>query len=181
MRHSSNFHEEIKQKSEDGVALVANGGYRIERVRGREPAWSDAILEFWADRGVVEGDAARRRLADVVCVLLDADGAIAGVNSVFAERLPAVGGRSFWFYRALIDPEDGDIEAEMIDEAHAALADGFAASDGSGPIGLCVLVGDAETIRRRPETVWPGAGLIYAGYTKDGKQIRLGYFEGARV
>ncbi len=93
-----------------------------------------------------------------------------------------IGGRRFWVYRSLLDPAVAvDCGPAMIDAAHAALHAEFAAGDGSGPIGLCVLVADPETIRQRPETVWPGAGLIYAGYTRDGRQIRLGYFEGARV
>jgi hypothetical protein len=122
------------------------------------------------------------RLDEVVCVLLDRDGELAGVNSVHADRLEPVGGRRFWIYRSLLDPgAEEAAEAAMIDAAHAALADEFAAGDGDGPIGLCVLVADPDVMRRRPETVWPGAGLIYAGYTSDGEQIRLGYFEGARV
>ena len=158
------------------------GKFNIEEVRGRDHGWSDSILGFWADRGVVHGDAARRRLAEVVCVLLDEEGAVAGVNSVFADRVRAIGGRTFWIYRALLDPGTGEAAEEgMIDAAHAALADEFARGDGSGPIGLCVLVADPETIRRRPETVWSDAGLIYAGYTEDGRQIRLGYFPGARI
>ena len=52
---------------------------------------------------------------------------------------------------------------------------------GSGPVGLCLLISDPEVMRRRPEAVWPGVGMMYAGYLEDGRQVRIGYFEGARI
>jgi hypothetical protein len=155
---------------------------RIERIRGGADRRREEILSFRAERGGPRGEVARRRLDEVVCVLLDREGAVAGVNFVHEDRLEPIGGRRFWIYRSLLDPGAGTAaEAAMIDEAHAALADEFATGDGDGPIGLCVLVADPDEMRRRPQTVWPGAGLIYAGYTSAGEQIRLGYFEGARV
>jgi hypothetical protein len=156
--------------------------FRIECVRGRAADHAESLEAFWAERGGPVGNAARRRLDEVVCLLLDGRGSVVGVNSVYADQVAPIGGRTFWIYRSLLDPaSDRAVDAAMIDAAHAALAEEFAAGDGNGPIGLCVLVADPDTIRHRPETVWPGAGLIYAGYTKDERQIRLGYFKGARV
>jgi len=52
---------------------------------------------------------------------------------------------------------------------------------GGGPIGLSVVVEDSAEIERRPEAVWPETKLILAGYTPDGAQIRIRYFEDARI
>ena len=159
------------------------GDFRIEPARGRlNEARSADVLVFWADRGALSGQAARRRLPEVVCVLRNAAGEVAGVNSVFPESVPLLGARRLWVYRSLVDGSAGpEVELEMIEAAHAALAEEFAAEP-HGPIGLCVLLGDRDRERFPAATVWPGAaGMLFAGYGEDGRQVRVGYFEGARV
>ena len=63
------------------------------------------MLRFWSELGALDGPEAQRRLSEVVCVLLDRDGGIAGVNSVSPQRVPLVGGRLFWAYRSLLEGE----------------------------------------------------------------------------
>ena len=76
----------------------------IETVRGNLSDETAAeILAFWEERGALSGDAAQKRLREVVCVLRGSDGEIAGVNSVYAEEVPLVGNRVFWVYRSLMD------------------------------------------------------------------------------
>ncbi len=110
----------------------------------------------------------------MVCVHRDASGAVDGVNSVVAVDVPQVGNRTFWVYRSLGAEED---QPAMIKAAHGALN---ARYDGSGPIGLLVLAGEA-LYRDRPDALWRDPQLVYAGYTDDGRQLRLGYFDDARI
>ena len=59
----------------------------IETVRGglgRETGGE--ILAFWAEHGALAGEQARARLPEVVCVLRDDAGRVAGVNSAFADE-----------------------------------------------------------------------------------------------
>lgn len=156
--------------------------FEIERVRAQlSEARAEQILGFWAERGALKGDAARSRLGEVVCVLLDGSDSVIGVNSVYADEVEPLGGRRLWMYRSLLE-SDAAAEAEraMIDAAHGALAEEFVAGAG-GPIGLCALLSDPEIIERNPETIWPGTGMLYAGYLPDGRQIRVGWFEGALI
>lgn len=160
---------------------MASGEYNIEVVRGRlETSVGDELVSFWSEQGALSEAAARQRLAEVVCVLRDEDGAIAGVNSAFADRVALIGGRRFWIYRSFLRPGFEEAGPAMIDAAHEALEEEFTAT-GEGPLGLCVLIGDEEEMRRRPEAVWPGTNFIYAGYLPDRRQVRIGYFEGAKI
>ena len=69
----------------------------IETVRGSlADEVAAEILAFWDEQGALSGDAAQKRLREVVCVLRGEDGRIAGVNSVYAEEVPLVGKRVFW-------------------------------------------------------------------------------------
>lgn len=151
----------------------------IEVVRGRvDEALEGELIRFWAERGALDEKTARARIPAVVCVLRDDEGRLAGVNSAFAERVPVVGGRMFWIYRMLIDPEHGESSAEMLASACDALAARF---DGDGPIGVCALLPDPTVFPEHERAYWTELEMLYAGYTDDGRQIRLRYFEGARV
>jgi hypothetical protein len=153
----------------------------IEIVRGRlEPAVADELVAFWSEQGALTEAAARQRLAEVVCVLRDGDGRIAGVNSAFADRVDTIAGRRFWIYRSFLRPDRGDDWPGMVDAAFAALDEEFRAT-GEGPIGLCVPIRDRREMMRRPDAVWPGTSFLYAGYSPAGAQLRVAYFEGALI
>jgi hypothetical protein len=151
----------------------------VEVARGRlSDDRAAQLIGFWTDRGALTEEQARMRLTEVVCVALDGAGDVVGVNSVFRERIPAVGGLLFWIYRgALIDPA---ADTAMQRAAFEALAEDFDPA-GGGPVGLCLLVGDRETMESRPQVVWPETEMLLAGHLEDGTQVRVRYFEGARV
>jgi hypothetical protein len=152
----------------------------IETVRGRlDDAVAAEILEFWGAHSALTGEEARARLPEVVCVLRDAAGAVAGVSSVFAADVPLVGGRRFWVFRSLLPSGVAEQLPALIRETFAALDTEFDGAPGS-PVGLCVLLDEAER-RRRPEAEWTDPRMIYAGYLDDGRQVRVAYFDQACI
>jgi len=154
---------------------------KVDIVRGRiEDDLAAELISFWTAGGVLDEADAREQLDQVVCVLRDEDGGIAGANSVLDERVELIGARRFWIYRSFLLPAARKWGPAMIEAAFEALDAGFDPR-GDGPIGLCVLVADHEEMRRRPEAVWEGTSFIYAGYTPDGSQARIAYFRGAIV
>ena len=153
----------------------------IETVRGDLSDETAAeIRAFWEKRGALRGDAAQERLREVVCVLRGEDGGVAGVNSVFAENVRLVGNRVFWVYRSLLDSGASERWLDMVRASFQALGEKFDPEAG-GPVGLCILVSDRDEMKRRPEAEWTDPRLLYAGYTRDGRQVRIGYFPGARI
>jgi hypothetical protein len=155
---------------EDWTIVVARG--RLD--------WQEAeeIVTFWTSSGRLGEAAARARLPEVVCLLRDKDGAVAGVNSVYETELPLVGGRRFWIYRAADEGIPAATRDGMLTAAFDALLAEF---DPAGPVGLCVLVEDRAERRRRPEAVWHEPRMFYAGYLDDGRQVRVAYFPEARI
>jgi hypothetical protein len=149
-------------------------------VRGAlDAAAAEELVAFWAADGALDEVEARDRLAEVVCVLRGPDGAITGVCSVFAADVALIGGRRFWIFRSLLPGAGREHAFTMIEETFAALDaefDGAAAA----PIGLCVFLDERER-RLRPEAEWRDPRMIYAGYLPDGRQVRIAYFEGARI
>lgn len=158
-------------------------GYAIETVRGTSrPELSDQLISFWTDHGVLDEPAARRRIDQVVCVLRDPAGGIAATNSVNATQVPLIGGRSFWIYRTFgPSTEAGEAFEEMLLAAFERLRTESAPVEPGCPVGLCHLLTDRAAMEARPEPVWEPSGLMFAGYTDRGEQVRIRYFEGARI
>lgn len=152
--------------------------WRVEAVHGRlDAACAEEIVRFWTSAGVLGEHAARERLPEVVCVVRDASGAVVGTNAVAPADVPLIGGLRFWMYRALVPPEAADA---MVRAAFDALEAAFEPG-GDGPVGLCLLVDDPGERRRRPQAEWSGPRLLYAGYLPGGRQVRIAYFDGARI
>ena len=153
----------------------------IEVVRGRlSEKLSQELVGFWLGNGALDDAAARRRLPEVVCVLRSSSGDVVGVNSVFADAVDLLGGRRFWVYRSFLLPAARAAWDAMASAAFRALAAGFD-PEARGPLGLCAPIADRELLDRLPEAQWQDPPLLYAGYLDDGRQLRVGYFEGARV
>lgn len=124
---------------------------------------AEQVLEFWAAHGALGGAAAEQRLTEVVCVLLGDGGGLYGVSSVVEREVVLIGHRHFWMYRRFLDPDHAvEWEAPMFCATFGALEQRFVSSGSSGPIGLCRLIRDQETIRRHPEAVWPETELVHA-------------------
>ncbi len=138
-------------------------------------------MAFWTGQGALSEAAAARRLPEVLCLLRDGAGQVAGVNSAYRESVPLIGGREFWVYRSRFDRAvPAEARDRMVAAAFAALEADFDPAAG-GPVGLCLLISDREEMRRRPEAEWREPRLLYAGYLPDGSQVRIGYFEGAKI
>lgn len=153
----------------------------IETVEGElAPGDAEQVLGLWEQSGTLRGEHARARLPEVLCLLRDERGGVAGVNWAFPDDMALVGGRRFWMYQSVLAADLEEAAPAMIAYAFAALQSGFDA-DARGPIGVCVVVRDPAEMRRRPEAEWTDPRMLYAGYLPDGGQVRVGYFAGATV
>lgn len=152
----------------------------IEVVRGRlDDARSSELLSFWAQRGALAGEAAQRRLPEVVCTLR-LEGKVAGVSSAYPADVEMIGGRRFWIYRSLLDQPAADQAPAMIRTTFAVLEEEFD-GEAESPIGLCIAIADSAVRQRHPELHWADPPAIYAGYLPDGRQLRVAYFKDAVI
>ena len=54
-------------------------------------------------------------------------------------------------------------------------------SVGSGPVGLAWFVADRSFLERHPAADWPDSGFVYAGWSTEGHQARIRYFDGVSI
>src|SRR4051794_12368631 len=105
---------------------MSTGAATVEVVRGDlSDEQAEEILGFWSARGL-EGHAARELLPSVVCMAIDDQGEVVGVNSIDDQVIPLVG-RRFWDYRWLLAGDSEEIPVAMFNSAFEALAEEFEA------------------------------------------------------
>jgi hypothetical protein len=154
---------------------------QVELVRGRlEGERAEQVLSFWAEHAGLEGLPARERLDDVVCVATDSGGRLVGTSSVVTASVPMIGGQRFWVHRSMLLSEAAGNHDAMVAAAFPALQADFDPEAGD-PIGLCLVVADPDEMRRTPQAVSPGTGLMHAGFLEDGAQVRVRYFDEASL
>ena len=155
------------------------GRPRADR-RDRSPRRSVA---FWASRGLLTPEEAEERLGQVVCVLRTPGRGAAPRSTPPSRRdVAMVGGRRFWSYRLAKADDVGDDEVfAMLSACFDALAAEFADS-GEGPVGVCLLVVDTVFLERNSGgDLAPSPGSCMPGFSPEGTQLRIRYFEGARI
>jgi hypothetical protein len=153
----------------------------VEVVRGRVDAeLTEQLVRFWLDNRALDEQRARERAADVLCVLRGPGGDLLGTSSVVAAPAPLIN-RPMWIYRRFVAAgTDAAADRELLRGSYAALAAEFTDADGE-PIGLCLVTEDRALIERDPDAVWADPEMVFAGYTAGDVQVRVAYFEGARI
>ena len=166
---------------EDDLELT--GDYRLETVpRPLPDELAAALIGFAVAAGNLPEHQVRTRVGEVVCVLLDGAGEIAGSGAVTAGDVPMLAGRRLWVYRSTLAPDAPEPAwRAMLAFARDALERDFVEAGGIGPIGVCVPIADPVLTTHHPEAWWPDSRMLYAGYTVDDFQLRVSYFEGARI
>jgi hypothetical protein len=164
------------------VRVRGEADHRIEVVRGSmDDATAEELLRLWATHGVLAGDQARRRLADVVCVVRDRAGIVLGSCSVAATTVAMLADRIAFEYRAFVA---GSVPApttyELFNRAFDVLDDEHEPGNG-GPIGMYLDLDPADVAVLPRDAIWPDTGLMHAGYADDGRQLRVRYFTDAVV
>jgi hypothetical protein len=154
-------------------ATIVTARGDLDQVRAAE------VLDFLTRDGDLNEEAARRWLSELVCVARD-DGRVVGVSAARPATVALIGGRPFWIHRCVMASGSDERWAELFNAAFEILAHEF--EEGEVPyVGVCALVDDPDLMRRRPEAIWPGTELMFAGYLDDGRQVRIRYFWGAAI
>jgi hypothetical protein len=159
-------------------------GYEIEVLEGGARAGTDVaddVMGFWARHSAVPPADVPGRLPFVVCLLRGPDGKVAASASAREATVGLLGGRRFWVFRCFAPDAEARACVEAMAKASRELLAGRVGADGVKPIGLCFPIADRELTAERDEAFWREAKLMYAGWTDSGDQLRVSYFDDARI
>lgn len=150
------------------------------------PAISDGdgadLLAFWKEHGAIpDASVAKARLAQVVLLARDGDGAIAGVCTALLMTPPQLG-QPVYFWRSFIAPawRKTRLIGTLLDQSCTFLGD-FAREHAFPAIGVLLELENErfKTIGRKAEWVHPH--FTYIGKSARGLDVRVHYFRGARL
>lgn len=162
-------------------AIGAEFDYRPAWRRDDPAVEADAIA-FWRRLGLLPPDVDPEARAKELVAVAYKDGALAAVATATLTRLEFLRAR-FAMIRAAVDPEWRRsraafglalytrklLEIWSGDNPHERVA------------GLAAIIEAAELVARQKEPFWPATQFGLVGYTRNGRQIRVSWFEDFRL
>lgn len=152
------------------------------------PAWSlhdpglvQAAIGFWRDLAILpQGVDPAARAAELVALARQGD-TVAAVSTAAIQEIPTVRSR-FAMFRCAVAPEHrrSHLATEMLLNAKTQIEQWSLAHPEARVQGLGIVL-EADIGERARIPLWTQSGLHLAGYTPDGRQLRLAWFEHARI
>lgn len=159
---------------------------RIENVWQQvTPALQKEIVEFWkAHQMMIAGVSAEERaLQAVLIVRSEADNSIVGISTAMVVRFKQLNERKFFYYRSIVLPEfrQPGLASKIIVDTRDFLESISQPAQKDSCIGLITFVESPAIKQAKRQAVWPDSKMIFMGMDKNGRQIRVYYFRGARI
>ena len=155
-------------------------GYGIDLLDHRRQADVDAVVGLWERAGVLDPDERRRRVHEVLHVAVGPEGDIAGVSTVYLDRVEQLG-VDLWHFRTFVAPAHrrSVVATELARRARDHLAARFAAGEDHRGAGVVQVVQNQGLRQAYPQAVWFMVGFTYIGVDAAGDHVRVHWFDGA--
>lgn len=142
----------------------------------------EQVRTLWRRHQALAPAEVEQRLPQVVAVVHDADGELVAVSSVDARLYPALGHR-FFAFRCFVDAEHrrAGLAARLIREVFDACNARHRDGQTTDVIGMIAEAENPGLNRDHNQAVWPHSRFVFVGYNSLGQQVRVRYFDGARV
>lgn len=150
--------------------------------RREDPELERDVIAFWRRLDILPSGVAPEARAKELCCLSYADGEVVGVSTATIEVLPFLRAR-FALMRVAVSPEHRrrHLALEILKSTRTVLERWSLEAPQEKVQGVAAVIQAAniEEMKRLP--TWPRSGLNLVGYTEDGQQIRVAWFDHARL
>lgn len=146
-------------------------------------AISGELIDLWSrHKAIDDPDRARERASQAVCVTRDGNGAICGVGTAIVRVLPRLR-QPMYFYRQFFAPEfRGQRQAvAFLNSARQLLQDYNASLEKPESLGVLLELENPMLARHYTRAYEPVADSTFIGYSPKGQQLRVSYFDEARL
>lgn len=154
-------------------AISSNSKHRIVWVWGQiTPQLRSELIAFWADNGALADPCeAWRRTFEVASVVLDEQGRLAGICSVYCAYSPGAGA-FYWFYRTFIraDCRDVGLAPRLFAHTFEQLALAYA-DEPQAPVGVMIVVENPKLHTAAGIRVIERAGFQHLGIDDSGQSV----------
>jgi hypothetical protein len=159
--------------------------YTLENVWGtKAPELQTEIIDFWLAAGALPSREQATARVDQVIVLgrTTADRQIVAVSTVY-EQFNQQLGHPFYYFRCFVDEAHrrASLALHLLVAARQELNARFVAGENPRVLGMVLEVQNAAITQELTQAVWPRTGFVYIGRNARGDQVRIAYFDGARI
>ena len=147
----------------------------------RDPSLEQAAIGFWRDLAILpQGVDAAARAAELVALARQGD-TVAGVSTAAIQEVPTVRSR-FAMFRCAVAPAHrrSHLATDLLLNAKTLIEQWSLAHPEARVRGLGIVL-EADIGERGRIPLWPQSGMQLAGYTPEGRQLRLAWFAHARI
>jgi hypothetical protein len=143
---------------------------------------ADDVLALWSSEGVVADEVARRRIDQVQLVAVAEGSQVVGVSSAFLEQKPRLR-TDLWNYRTFVASgyRHSSLAAQLLLGNLELLERRFVSGEDTRAQGILMELENEDLMRGLNIAVWPASGCTFVGENTRGSDIRVRWFEGARV
>jgi hypothetical protein len=152
------------------------------------PTWREVTPElqaelaaFWTGhKAIADADRAKARALQAVCVLRDERGALAGVATAVLRVLPRLRQPTYYFRMFIAPAHRQQQQALPIFRAACEILEA-ANRERPESLGVLLEVENPDLARVFSHAVGARTGAVFIGYSPRGHQLRVVYFEGAKL
>lgn len=150
--------------------------------RREDPELERDVVAFWRRLEILPPHVAPEARAKELCCLGYADGEVAAVSTAVIEVLPFLRAR-FALLRVAVSPAHRrrHLALDIVKASRHVLEQWSRGAPQEKVQGVAAVIQAANLEERKRLPRWPDVGLDLVGYTDDGQQIRVGWFDHARL
>ncbi|UII23801.1 hypothetical protein [Fulvivirga ligni] len=141
------------------------------------------VIDFWNHlHALPSGVNPEDRVKEVIYVAQNEEGQVIGVTTAVRNVVKKLNNSPMFLFRTLIHPTTRipGLVDKLAVETKNYLQDQYLAGK-TDCIGIIAAIQNKQLMAAKPEAVWPSTGLTFIGNNKDGSQIRVVYFEKAKI
>lgn len=146
------------------------------------PDWQDRVREFWRSQGLLTDEAEIGRRLRQICCLASLSDRLVGVSTARLALIPQLRA-SFFFFRCAVLPEfrQQGVARALAVRCRDTLSDWSRRNPEAHACGMATVVESPLLSEFAKLPQWPASGLSLIGYTEQGQQLRIVWFEHARL
>lgn len=147
------------------------------------PELADELVAFWRDHNAIVNEAiARRRVEQVVCIARDEHGTLCGVGTALVKVLPRLRQPTYYYRQFFAKALRGQHqELAFFQRCKQVLQAYNAGLTQAESLGILLEIENAKIAAAYKRAIEPGFEAVFIGYSPRGLQLRVSYFDDARL
>ena len=147
-----------------------------------DPELQAELTRYWIENGaMLDPSKAAERAPEVVCIARE-EGRLVGVTTAYPRIVPMLR-QPMYYYRNYIAPDyrSAGLSIPFINASFDEIERQEAAKEKALCIGVILSIENQRLVKHYDQARWWQSGFVYAGISRDNAQLRVKYFEGARL